>query len=385
MKQKKICQRLIRWETMLVVLLIVLWVVFDLKDAASQSADIANRKRTIKDVFNLPNMISGIGPYMLYGFMALGMTLILGMGGIDISIGAIGAMSAAVMAVCYGVFKSAMNPSLALVLSAVCCLITGAACGLLNGALITRFRELFPMIITLGTQLLYRGLTYLLIGGKPIQYKDDTVWESLKMLYNGSIKVEYSEKVLKMAKGATEPTESYITSTMSIPNILLWFFAFALIFFVFLHLTKWGRQLFAIGTNREASRLSGVRVANFELIMYMICGITAAISGMFYIGSASGTMRADALKGYEMYAIAAVVLGGFSTNGGTGNIIGVILSMFVFAVMKKGMGTVFLLIENAMDLAVGVVLIVASLLPNILEDISIKRRLHRQHKEAALS
>lgn len=386
MKQKKFWQRAVRWETMLVLILIALWIVFNQKDAMLQAEQVASKKRKITDIFNFVNMMEGMGPYLISSFMALGMSLILGMGAIDISVGATAALSAAVMAISYGAFRNHMSPGLALALSVVCCLLTGAACGSLNGLLITRFRELFPMIITLGTQLLYRGLTYLFIGGSPIQYPGDETWSSLKQLYQGSIEIHFPEKIMYTLPRSdpAQIVETYQESTINIPTILLWFLLLAAVFFVFIHLTKWGRRLFAIGTNREAARLSGIKVKNFELSMFTVCGITAAISGMFYVGSASGTMRADALKGYEMHAIAAVVLGGFSTSGGKGNIIGVVLSVFVFAVMKKGMGTVFKMPESSLDLAVGLVLITASLLPNLIEDINLRRRLHKQHVEANL-
>jgi rhamnose transport system permease protein len=85
------------------------------------------------------------------------------------------------------------------------------------------------------------------------------------------------------------------------------------------------------------------------------------------------------MTGYEMYAIAVVVLGGFSTDGGKGNNIGVILSVIIFGVMKKGPGTLFGFADSTVNLAVGLVLIVASLLPNIMEDISNRIRIKRQH------
>ena len=111
----------------------------------------------------------------------------------------------------------------------------------------------------------------------------------------------------------------------------------------------------------------------------MICGMMAAVSSLFYVGSASATVRADAMTGYEMYAIAVVVLGGFSTSGGKGNIIGVILSVIIFGVMKKGLGTLFGFADSTVNLAVGLVLVLASLLPNVAEDISNKIRVKKQH------
>ena len=163
------------------------------------------------------------------------------------------------------------------------------------------------------------------------------------------------------------------------PTIIFWFLGFALIFFIALHTTTAGRKLFAIGENRTAALYSGINVDRFELLMFVINGFMAAVAALFYMGSASATIRADAMNGYEMYAIAVVVLGGFSTSGGKGNIIGVILSVVIFAVMKKGLGTLFGFPDSTVNLAVGLVLIVASLLPNIIEDISKRIRVKKQH------
>ncbi len=361
MKIKKAASRLLRWETMLVALLVALWFIFDAKDASTQAARVAaGRKAT--DVFNFTKMLNGMGPYLLYSFMALGMALLLGMGDIDISVGAIAALSASVMGKCYGPLSAVMAPGLALAIAICLCVLTGAACGFFNGFLVTRFRELFPMIITLGTQLFYRGFCYLLLGGDTLQYKDDKAWETLKRLYNGSVNI----------------------GELSVPTMLIWFLLLSALFFVFLHLTVGGRRLFAIGTNRVAARYSGIRVDSFELSMFVLCGVTAALSSMFYVGSVSASVRADAMTGYEMYAIAVAVLGGFSTGGGKGNVVGVILSVVIFGVMKKGLGTVFGLPDSTVNLAVGVVLIVSAVLPNILEDISNHRRVMRQHAEAKL-
>ena len=121
MKQKKLWQRALRWETMLVLILIVLWIVFNLKDAMLQAEQVAAKKRRITDTFNFVNMMEGMGPYLISSFMALGMSLILGMGAIDISVGATAALSAAVMAISYGAFKAHMTPGLALALAVVWC------------------------------------------------------------------------------------------------------------------------------------------------------------------------------------------------------------------------------------------------------------------------
>ena len=354
---KKRFSKLLRWETMLVVLLIILWIVFEARDNSLDAALIA-KGRKAKDVFNFAKMMNGMGVYMLYSFMALGMSLILGMGDIDISVGASATLSASVMGISYRALINGGTPnSTAFAIAIVACLLTGCLCGFLNGFLVTRFRELFPMIITLGTQLFFRGFCYLFLGGETLKFDGDETWGMLKSLYNGSVTL----------------------GSVKVPTIIFWFLGFALVFFVFLHLTTGGRRLFAIGENRTAALYSGVKVDSFELMMFVICGMMAAVSSLFYVGSASATVRADAMNGYEMYAIAVVVLGGFSTSGGKGNIIGVILSVIIFGVMKKGLGTLYGFSDSTVNLAVGLVLIAASLLPNIVEDITNIIRVRRQH------
>ena len=354
---KKKLSKFLRWETMLIILLIVLWVVFEARDNALDAALIA-KGRNPKDVFNFTKMLNGMGVYMLYSFMALGMALILGMGDIDISVGASATLSAAVMGISYRALIGGGTAAGTAFAIAICaCLVTGCLCGFLNGILVTKFRELFPMIITLGTQLFFRGFCYLFLGGETLKFDGDETWGKLKTLYNGSV----------------------TWGGLKIPTIIFWFLGFALVFFIFLHMTTGGRKLFAIGENRTTALYSGVRVDRFELLMFVICGLMAAVSSLFYVGSASATVRADAMNGYEMYAIAVVVLGGFSTDGGKGNIIGVVLSVIIFGVMKKGLGTLFGFPDSTVNLAVGLVLIVASLLPNIIEDISNRVRIRRQH------
>ena len=354
---KKKLSRIFRWETMLVILLVVLWLVFEGRDSAKDAALLAAGRRA-KDVFNFSKMLGGMSVYMLYSFMALGMALILGMGDIDISIGAVATLSASVMGILYRTLTTGgMAQQTAFALSVAACLLTGCLCGFVNGFLITRFRELFPMIVTLGTQLFYRGFCYLFLGGETLKFDGDDVWGKLKVLYNGSVEI----------------------GDYNVPTIIFWFLGFALIFFIALHTTTAGRKLFAIGENRTAALYSGINVDRFELLMFVINGFMAAVAALFYMGSASATIRADAMNGYEMYAIAVVVLGGFSTSGGKGNIIGVILSVVIFAVMKKGLGTLFGFPDSTVNLAVGLVLIVASLLPNIIEDISNRIRVKKQH------
>ena len=358
MKRKsKLVSILFRWETMLLAVLAIMWLIFDRQDAALQAAGLFKR-----DVFNVASVIKGLRPYMLYSFMTLGMMLILALGDIDISTGASAALSAAVLGVFYQSFsKSGMMPGLAFTLAILLCLLTGVVCGAINGLLVTRFKELFPMIITLATQLFYRGIAYMILGGGTLTFKNDKTFDSLKQLY-ATIQI----------------------GDIAVPVMLLWFLGMAVIFFVWIHLTSGGRKIFALGTNPKATFFSGIRTDRIKFWLFVLCGFMSAITAIFFIGATSSSIRADVMSGYELYAIAAAVLGGFSTSGGKGSVIGVILSLIIFGVMKIGLGTLYGFADSMVNLSVGVILIISTLLPNLVEMFNQKMRVRRQRSRHSM-
>ena len=356
-RTKKIFSFLFRWETMLLAVLALMCLVFNMQDSARQAAGLSK-----KDVFNLASVVKGLRPYMLYSFMTLGIMLILAMGDIDISTGATAALSAAVLGMVYKqLIERGMNPGLALTIAIVTCLLTGGVCGAFNGLLVTRFKELFPMIITLATQLFYRGIAYLLLGGGTLTFKNDATFDTLKGLYN-TVQI----------------------GGISVPVMLIWFLAMAAVFYVWLHLTAGGRKIYALGTNARATLFSGVRTDRLKFWLFALCGLMSAITAIFFIGATSSSIRADSMSGYEMYAIAAAVLGGFSTSGGKGSVIGVILSLIIFGVMKIGLGTLYGFADSMVNLSVGVILIVSTLLPNVVGMISKRMRVRQQRTKHAL-
>lgn len=343
------------WEFFLICLMALTCIIFNLKDAANLASGAAK-----KDVFNFANIIRSLRPYMLYSFMTLGMMLILALGDMDISVGAIATLSVVVLGVLYRAFTAGgMANPVAFALSILACLLTGVLCGTINGFLVTRFKELFPMIITLATQLFFRGFSYLLIGGETLTFKDDT-FNQLKQL-NSLIDV----------------------GGLKVPVMIPIFLAIAAVFFVWLHLTAGGRKIFAIGTNATTARFSGIRVDRIKVTCYMIAGLMSAITGIFFVGATSSSVKADIMDGYHMYAIAAAILGGFSTDGGKGSVIGAVLSLFIFGIMKIGLGTLFGFADSSVNLSVGVILILSVLLPNLSQDIKNANRVRRQRAEAA--
>lgn len=352
---KKVISFFKSWEFFLICLLAVVCVVFNMKDSANLAAGLAK-----KDVFNFANIIKGLRPYMLYSFMTLGMMLILALGDMDISVGSIATLSVVVLAVLYRAFSaSGMALPVAFAISIAACLLCGVVCGLINGLLVTRFKELFPMIVTLATQLFFRGFSYLLIGGETITFKDDTF------------------KLLKELNGLID------VGSIKLPVMIPIFLVFALVFFVFLHLMPVGRRIFAIGTNATTARFSGIRVDRIKVGCYITAGLTSAITGLFFVGATSSSVKADIMDGYHMYAIAAAVLGGFSTDGGKGSVIGAVISLFIFGIVKIGLGTLFGFADSSVNLSVGVILILSVLIPNISEDIKNAKRVRKQRAEAA--
>jgi rhamnose transport system permease protein len=341
-KLKKALSYLLRWEVLLLCILAVMCLVFDRQDTARQAAGLAKR-----DVFNLASVIRGMRPYMLYSFMTLGIMLILAMGDIDISTGATAALSVAVLGTVYqGLGQAGMAPTAALIAAIASCLMTGALCGAANGLLVTRFKELFPMIITLATQLFYRGVTFLLLGGGTLTFKNDATFDSFKSLYN-TVEI----------------------GAISLPVMLIWFLVPAIGYYVWIHLTPGGRRIFALGANPKATFYSGVRTDRIKFWLFTLCGLTSAVTGIFFVGATSSSIRADSMTGYEMYAIAAAVLGGFSTSGGKGSVIGVVISLIIFGVMKIGLGTLYGFVDSMVNLSVGLILIASTLLPNVAASI----------------
>ena len=355
MKKNKLVALLTRWEVFLIVLLALMCLVFNLQDAARVASGEARR-----DVFNVANVVRSMRPYMLYSFMTLGMMLILAMGDMDISVGAAATLSVVVLGVTYnGLTTSGLVGLPALIIALAACLLVGSLCGALNGFLVTRFKELFPMIITLATQLFFRGFSYLLIGGQTLTFNDDT---------------------FALLKNLNSLIDMF---GIKVPVMLPIFLAVALVFYFWLHLTGNGRKIFAIGTNAIATQYSGVRVDLIKFWCFVVAGLMSAVTGVFFVGATSSSIKADIMDGYHMYAIAAAILGGFSTDGGKGSVIGVILSLIIFAVMKIGLGTLFGFADSAVNLSVGIILILSVLLPNMVNKLRDDLRVRKRRAEVS--
>lgn len=268
-------------------------------------------------------------------FIVLPMVFVIILGEIDVSVGSTVALSS----VCMGILYS---KGLSMPWAIVACLAVGALCGLFNGLLVVKFKELSSTIITISTMTIYRGLAYVILQDQSVG-KFPSWFSFLGWGYVGKI-----------------------------PFILIMFVIFALIYGVILHRTNIGRHVYAIGNNVTASRFSGIQVDKIKVIIFTLAGVMSAITALF-LTSEMGSTRPNIASGYELDAIAMVVLGGISTAGGKGRIIGAIISIFIIGFLRYGLG-LFNVQAQVLLVIIGLLLIFAVMIPNINLD---KFKLHK--------
>ncbi|MDR0361235.1 MAG: ABC transporter permease [Planctomycetota bacterium] len=272
------------------------------------------------------NLVYTTTTFLDKAFIVLPMVFVIIMGEIDISVGSTVALSAVLMGMSN---KAGLPMSLAMCV----CLLVGLACGMFNGLILTRFKELAPMIVTLSTMIIYRGIALILLEDRAVG-KFPSWFKEFGYGYLGPI-----------------------------PYMLAIFAAFAVLFGLLLHKTSFGRQVYAIGSNRTASLFSGVPVDRIRFIVYALIGLMSGVTAIF-LTAKMGSTRPNVAQGYELDVIAMTVLGGVSTAGGKGRMIGAVVSVFTVGYLRFGLGLRNVPAENLL-IVIGVLLIVAVMLPNI--------------------
>lgn len=241
--------------------------------------------------------------------IAVGMTLVILTGGIDLSVGSVLALSGAVAAglAHQGFSIDGANLFVGFTFWGCCfaALIIGAVFGCFNGLLVTRFK-VPPFVATLGVMTIARGLTMLYTGGFPIT----NLGGGFEFVGTGWF------------LGIPMP--------VWIAVVIIAVFAF------FLKKTRTGRYIYAIGGNEKASLLSGIRVDRVVLLVYTLAGILAAVAGVL-VTSRLDSAQPNAGNGYELDAIAAVVIGGGSLSGGRGTIVGTVIGALIIGVLNNGL------------------------------------------------
>ena len=242
------------------------------------------------------NLTSVLLQAAVYVIMALGMSFVLMTGGIDLSQGSLLALTGVVAAY---IVQNQGSVLLAILAS----ILVGALVGVVNGSVISRL-SIPPFIMTLSTMYLCRGLTLVITQASPISISSDT----FRWIGSGDF--------------------------LGIPVPVIIFVTAAIIGQFILSYTATGRYILAVGSNREAARLSGIKTRWNECKVYIISGIMVAIAGVVYVARL-GAAQANAGQSYEMEAVAASVLGGTSVLGGEGNIVGTVLGAIVVAIIRN--------------------------------------------------
>ncbi len=242
------------------------------------------------------------------GVLALGVTFVIINGGIDLSVGTVMTFSAVMTAQVMIVWQ---QPVLVGILAG---LATGALCGTINGLMVTKMK-VPPFVATLGMLYATKGLSLVVSQLKPIYFNDAPIFNQTAM---GSI------------------LGSIIPALDPIKNVVLVLFGAALIAAFVLSKTILGRYTFAMGSNVEATRLSGVNVDRWQTAVYMLCGLFAGLAGVL-IGARLNSAQPALGAGYELDAIAAAVIGGTSLSGGEGTILGTVIGAFVISVLANGL------------------------------------------------
>ncbi|MGL4738907.1 MAG: ABC transporter permease [Cellulosilyticaceae bacterium] len=254
------------------------------------------------------NVVSIMLSTCVNGILALGIIFVIITGGIDLSIGTVMTFSS-VMA---GVVIT--NAGMPIWVGIVTAILTGTFCGLISGTLVARLK-LQPFIATLGMMMMTKGLSLVVSGTKPIYFSDTPGFRQITL---GSI--------IKFGEGGK----------YSIPNGIFIFLGMALIAGIILNKTKLGRYNFAIGSNEEATRLSGVNVQKWKIAIYALCGAFAGVAGMVMAARLDSAQPALG-QGYELDAIASVVIGGTSMAGGEGTILGTVIGAFIISTLTNGL------------------------------------------------
>ena len=301
----------LQWEWMLVLMLIAV-NIFNL----SASPNYANAR----------NILNATRDFLDKAIIVFPMAFVLMLGEIDISVASIMALSATIMGI---VYRAGCSMSVAICAA----LVTGTICGIINGLILVKFNQLSSMIVTLSTQIIYRGIALIIL-------ETNSVGDFPKWFGN-------------VAAGKVG----------LVPYALIFIVFEALFFAYLLHYTKFGRRCYAMGNSVTVAQYSGVRTDRIKVIVYAMTGLFSAIAAV-YLASKMSSVRPDIAKGYELDIIAMAVLGGVSTSGGKGRILGASLAILVIGYLRYGLGLMNASSQIIM-IVVGALLILTVAIPGL--------------------
>ena len=252
-----------------------------------------------KDFYSIYNITSMLTNIAFSGIVAGTLTLVMIMGGLDISIGGNIAFTSCLVAYLYNLENGPLTGVIILI-----ALLLGASIGTFNGFLITRL-DLNPIITTLGTMAITRGMGYVLTKSRSILILENVVG----YIGRGTI--------------------------AKVPFPLILFIITYVVLTFIMGRAKFGRKIYCIGANQEAAKLSGINIQKIKFITYLISGIAASMSGLILTGQSAVGMPQHA-TGVELDVITAVLLGGTSLAGGKGSILGTLAGVLILGVLYNG-------------------------------------------------
>jgi ribose/xylose/arabinose/galactoside ABC-type transport system permease subunit len=285
---------------------------------------------------------------VIVGTAALGMTLIMIAGGIDLSVGS------AVALVTVGIVQAHRQLGLPIPAALLFGVLLGGACGLFNGLLITGLRVV-PFIITLGTLKIYRGLAKWWAGNLTIYAFDrqnrEPPWLARSLSANlapaAGLKTDDSNPLIRTVAEMSRLA----------PGVWLLIILSILVALV-LKFSLLGRYLYALGSNESTARLCGIRVPLVKITVYTLAGVLVGLAGVMQFAYSHGTGEPTSGEGLELKAIAAVVIGGGSLSGGEGTVLGTLIGCLIIQVLDNG--CTLALIPNAIqDILIGAIIIAA--------------------------
>jgi ribose transport system permease protein len=257
--------------------------------------------------------------------LALGETIVIIAGGIDLSVGSVVAFAG--IATGFTAKWSALPPELAVPCAAVAGMAAGATVGLMNG-LVTEWARIPPFVVTLGTMGIASGVAKLLTGGQGVE---------------------------SLPQGIKDIVDTNVAGV--VPSAALLIVAATLVAHWLLAKTRFGRSVYALGGNREAARLSGVPVRRASIFCFVLCGLLAGVAGVIST-SRVGSAQSSAGQGYELQAIAAAVIGGTSLSGGEGSATTTLAGALLLGVIANILD--LKLVESHTQLVItGVIIIIA--------------------------
>jgi rhamnose transport system permease protein len=321
---------LVRWETLLVAAIVGVGIW-----STSLSPFF----------FTRINLLDLATPYVFVGLLAFGLTFVVIAGEIDISV-------ASILAVSVVTFAQLFDHGVNVWVAAMGGLVVATALGFVNGVLVGVV-DLPSLAVTLGTLAAFQGLAFVILSGEGV--------------------ATFPQSYLNVGGG-------YIGTDLPVALVVL--IGAAVVLGFLLHATRFGRYLFAIGSNREAARLSGVPAARVRVSVFMLSGFMAGVAGIAYVGF-FGSARADAAQGSLLDVVTAVVLGGVNIFGGAGSMLGVLLALILVAALRNGMQLANLG-GDTQNIVIGVLLLAAIVIGNLVRAVqggaltSAKARLRRR-------